>query len=593
MYTKYSAAVRGYGNMYADTKGNSYATTIHALNSLITKTSGLTKVTPLYRGVMSGAFPDWFWTTSAHGVHGCVDAAFASASADRAVATDWSPLVAQNAKAPTILEIRQGLRDRGAHLEWISQYPHEHEVVLPPMSGLEVVSTRSEVCMLVIVCNLCVNLKPTTIEEVIGRQQQVVRDACEQYIQRTVHAVETRDEWRVVRELHPDGAARKLVRSALQRTYAEATSRPDGFYSDDDQLCTALQTAARQSANVERWAHAMESLCRYLPDDDISVQRDVTTLLTVPVADFARRSLGRHDAVGLCAMLNLNPNLTSVNLLFNDFDLADAKALAEIARSREKPVSLCGIGYRQHDARFVGDLKLKAADAILLSADLATRPSLTKLVVDENPLGIDGGTVLCDVLATAHNSPLRHLSLANTALGPGGGAVLARVLSNRWTGLQVLSIGFNRLGVEGGVALASALQVNTALTALNLHYNALEDEATVAIVRALQANPKSKLASLTLSSNGISSIGAAVLAGALADGLLPALGVLDLSWNKIGVDGGQALVDALESNTALSLSLSLRTCGMRMEVQSALKAVAKQSTAQRRVVEVSGLSEKA
>ena len=72
--------------------------------------------------------------------------------------------------------------------------------------------------------------------------------------------------------------------------------------------------------------------------------------------------------------------------------------------------------------------KLKPADAILLSADLLTRTSLTKLAVDENPLGIEGGQVLCEVLARASNSPLRQLSMANTGLGPRGGAAVGMVL---------------------------------------------------------------------------------------------------------------------------------------------------------------------
>ena len=37
------------------------------------------------------------------------------------------------------------------------------------------------------------------------------------------------------------------------------------------------------------------------------------------------------------------------------------------------------------------ELKLSATDAILLAADLVTRQALTKLVVDANSLGLEGG----------------------------------------------------------------------------------------------------------------------------------------------------------------------------------------------------------
>lgn len=54
-------------------------------------------------------------------------------------------------------------------------------------------------------------------------------------------------------------------------------------------------------------------------------------------------------------------------------------------------MSLCGIGYKQSEASFCGGHKLQPADAVLLAADLHTRPALTKLILDENPLGIAGG----------------------------------------------------------------------------------------------------------------------------------------------------------------------------------------------------------
>ena len=98
---------------------------------MVVKSSALTKVTPVYRGIAHSTLPDWFWTTSVQGVHGCVDAAFVSASFDKSVAADFSA-TAQTQKAAVAFEIHQGLTDRGAQLEWISQWPHEHEVTHPP-----------------------------------------------------------------------------------------------------------------------------------------------------------------------------------------------------------------------------------------------------------------------------------------------------------------------------------------------------------------------------------------------------------------------------------------------------------------------------
>ena len=33
--------------------------------------------------------------------------------------------------------MQMGMVDRGADLSWLSQYPHEREVLLPPLTGIE------------------------------------------------------------------------------------------------------------------------------------------------------------------------------------------------------------------------------------------------------------------------------------------------------------------------------------------------------------------------------------------------------------------------------------------------------------------------
>lgn len=98
--------------------GNPYCTTLHVINSLIVKTSKLTRAGPVYRGMSGRVLPETFLKPNAHNVRGGVEAAFMSTTTDREVAMSY----AANAQtAGIVFEIQQGMVDRGADIAWCSQ----------------------------------------------------------------------------------------------------------------------------------------------------------------------------------------------------------------------------------------------------------------------------------------------------------------------------------------------------------------------------------------------------------------------------------------------------------------------------------------
>ena len=58
------------------------------------------------------------------------------------------------------------MSQRGAQLDWISQYEHECECLFAPLTGVEVVGSRTEGAVLIIEARLSVNLNALTIEQV-------------------------------------------------------------------------------------------------------------------------------------------------------------------------------------------------------------------------------------------------------------------------------------------------------------------------------------------------------------------------------------------------------------------------------------------
>ena len=96
---------------------------------------------------------------------GGVEYGFMSTTLDRTIAAKYSKGNAENPSL--ILEMEMGMVNRGALLSWLSQYPNEAEILLPPLTGLEVSSySEAEDQTLVYKMQLNINMQSMTIEQV-------------------------------------------------------------------------------------------------------------------------------------------------------------------------------------------------------------------------------------------------------------------------------------------------------------------------------------------------------------------------------------------------------------------------------------------
>ena len=148
---------------------NKYTTTLHAINSGIVKCSKLTRATKVFRGVGGMTLPRAFWQKNEFGVMGGCENAFMSTTVSREVATGY----ASGGGMGLVFEIQQGMVDRGASISWLSQYPHEKEILFGPLTGLEVQDTVIDNGCVIIRVRLSINLSARTIEQVVSKRRQV------------------------------------------------------------------------------------------------------------------------------------------------------------------------------------------------------------------------------------------------------------------------------------------------------------------------------------------------------------------------------------------------------------------------------------
>ena len=60
--------------------------------------------------------------------------------------------------------------------DWLSQYPHEKETLLPPLMGLQVRGTSVDGRTLVVDCRISINMASQTLEQVAGKRKMLLGD---------------------------------------------------------------------------------------------------------------------------------------------------------------------------------------------------------------------------------------------------------------------------------------------------------------------------------------------------------------------------------------------------------------------------------
>jgi hypothetical protein len=195
MFRKYNALLRGFPeNVVAACKGNTYTTTMHVIMSGLRKLMWATPIQDtLFRGLGDVLLPSELLAPDTYGVRGGVEPGFLSTSAKLKTALQYL----RGKRQPTVLEIRPGAVDRGASLEWLSQFPGEAEFLLPALSFLETLGITYRavdgVTIRVVQVRVNANIKSLRLEQLVGRRKALHLAALENNRFDLEHTMEARD----------------------------------------------------------------------------------------------------------------------------------------------------------------------------------------------------------------------------------------------------------------------------------------------------------------------------------------------------------------------------------------------------------------
>ena len=286
------------------------------------------------------------------GVRGGIEYGFSSTTTEREQALLFAGSPADQTDASTIFEMQMGMVDRGATLTWLSQYPHEQEVLLPPLTGIEALNVEVDGSMLVIHSRLSLNLASHTLEQVLSRRRKMLMDMVNGIV------LEMRD---TLGETHFNFGVALLQRALA---YGPLTRDPEWFNDDENFALVMQQTlqlqhgvqsqiaklaAATNELNLRAWKLTGTARVLLLAGWTVHRLAPASAAHEAIAIDLRDAHLTTSEAVQLAELMHKQPRLTSLDVRNNEsIGMEGAKALAAFMESNRGVVgvvarSVCGV----------------------------------------------------------------------------------------------------------------------------------------------------------------------------------------------------------------------------------------------------------
>ena len=275
---------------------NQYTTSIHSINSIVLKLSKLTRATLVYRGFAGRTLPTSFWERDPANIRGGIEFGFTSTTTERDQAVHYA-----QGSASTIFVMRQGMVDRGASLRWLSQYPHEREILFAPLLGLEALGARVDGSLLMVEIALSNNLNSLTLEQVESKRRKVCIDM--------VHSMslELGEELKAPRWEAPAWlpALQEKATESLACVQHHLANTPSPVFNDDAFLAAAFRGVVGVRNAVSHWPDELAMLCVGPMQQQARQAVENISLAEVIELRFLKRPPAGVDDVFACARLLL------------------------------------------------------------------------------------------------------------------------------------------------------------------------------------------------------------------------------------------------------------------------------------------------
>ena len=350
-----------------------------------------------------------------------------------------------------------GMVDKGADVSWLSQYPHEREVLWPPLMGIECLGTKVQGGALVVSARLSLNQMALTLEQVTSKRQKVVCDLCVQ-LEKELEFDLKGASWAPLVTATEGKAATEagwLLRSWLR----QVDGKPSAAYNNDAELGAAINEAVLAARVVKSWPSALVSLCHLAASGTMAGK-----------ATTGRMGTATAPARGAAAAADASPQVEAVASTL-EVGAIDEREPAVVAELRKLLLSTASLSLRGSNLGGAGNA---AASALLCCSDAIRSLDLSQNRLESEAEMVGGAIGLAKALA--RNQSLTQLSIAANDMSPqSGDALVAALKANR--ALRDISIANNRFDAGVRERLHRVIKSNPLLaSSAALHEFPIEDQ---------------------------------------------------------------------------------------------------------------------
>ena len=356
--------------------------------------------------------------------------------------------------------------------------------------------------------------------------------------------------------------------AVLRRSHGDVEVATDFLFADGNLEHTAASLSARpRSARGEeaepdspRRVYIDRCIDQGVAPMPVVIAKQEANLSHINLRGYCLTQKNGH-AIGHM-LSNLPKSVTSVDLSHNNF----GSAAAEIVRALSQNTALVSIdlshnnlGQRSEPTVDEPHPGSPAVDELVASIYNNSMPYLTTLRLGSNNLGGRNARKIADSMMA---SDVETLDMCRNQIGVDGGHASGVALGEMVEGTDSLTdvdLSWNSIRGNAADAIGNGLVHNTTMKRLNLAWNSFCDHGAQRVGAALTTN--TVIEQIDLSNNRIGEVGALQLASGIKNNGGSFMS-LSLNNNSIGVRGGRAIMQTLQTSKNQKLEIHIEGCDL-------------------------------